>query len=104
MTTQPEASATPRTDKLVVDLPHNSLGAIIDLMQFARMLEREVAELRRDAEARLEALKLALEAMDYMGDVLNDMDVVFEEDEDAVMPAFNAVRSAIAAALGGKDE
>jgi len=45
----------------------------------------------------LEALKAAETAMNYMGDVLNGMDAVTEDDEH-IFPAFYIVRAAIAKA------
>lgn len=48
----------------------------------------------------LEALKAALKAMDYMGDIMNGMDIVMEEDEAVVNPAFMKARAAIKKAEG----
>lgn len=50
-----------------------------------------------------EALTLALHAMEFMGDTLNNIDAVCTEDVEYVTPAFNAVRELLAAAPeGGK--
>lgn len=50
----------------------------------------------RAREAELEkALGLAYEAMNHMGDILNDMDIGEEEDIQKVGPAFEAVRAAL---------
>ena len=49
-----------------------------------------------------EALVMALEAMNYMGDILNGMDAVEAEDEEVMTPAFNKVRAVIKA-ISGKD-
>ncbi|WP_259565567.1 DUF551 domain-containing protein [Enterobacter sichuanensis] len=43
----------------------------------------------------IDALEKALEAMSFMGDTLNAMDAVCEEDVEYVTPAFEAVRSAL---------
>lgn len=43
------------------------------------------------------ALRLALDAMNYMGDILNNMDAVEQEDEAKTAPAFEAVRAALSA-------
>ncbi len=51
-----------------------------------------------------EALTLALQAMEFMGDTLNNIDAVCTEDVEYVTPAFNAVRELLAAAPeGGND-
>ncbi|WP_435341794.1 hypothetical protein [Klebsiella quasipneumoniae] len=50
-----------------------------------------------------DALEKALAAMEFMGDTLNNLDAVCTEDVELVSPAFDAVRSVLAAALqGGK--
>ncbi len=48
-----------------------------------------------------EALTLALQAMEFMGDTLNNIDAVRTEDVEYVTPAFNAVRELLAAAPEG---
>lgn len=48
-----------------------------------------------------EALTLALQAMEFMGDTLNNIDAVCTEDVEYVTPAFNAVRELLAAAPEG---
>ncbi|ENY4831361.1 hypothetical protein ACR0WR_001460, partial [Serratia marcescens] len=51
-----------------------------------------------------EALTLALQAMEFMGDTLNNIDAVCTEDVEFVTPAFTAVRELLAAAPeGGND-
>jgi hypothetical protein len=45
-----------------------------------------------------EALTLALQAMEFMGDTLNNIDAVCTEDVEYVTPAFTAVRGLLAAA------
>ncbi|WP_164038018.1 hypothetical protein [Serratia marcescens] len=47
-----------------------------------------------------EALTLALQAMEFMGDTLNNIDAVCTEDVEYVTPAFNAVRELLAAVPG----
>lgn len=44
------------------------------------------------------ALKLANAAMNHMGDALNDIDAVTDEDVERHGPAFSAVRAALAKA------
>ncbi|WP_129544410.1 hypothetical protein [Serratia sp. 1D1416] len=48
-----------------------------------------------------EALTLALQAMEFMGDTLNNIDAVCTEDVEYVTPAFTAVRGLLAAAPEG---
>ncbi|HEJ6970399.1 TPA: hypothetical protein SMF36_000350 [Serratia marcescens] len=48
-----------------------------------------------------EALTLALQAMEFMGDTLNNIDAVCAEDVEYVAPAFNAVRELLAAVPEG---
>ena len=43
----------------------------------------------------IDALENALQAMSFMGDTLNDMDAVCEEDIEYVTPAFDAVRKVL---------
>ena len=43
----------------------------------------------------VDALEKALQAMSFMGDTLNNLDVVCEEDVEYVSPAFEAVRSVL---------
>lgn len=57
-----------------------------------------VAELMTRGDAApdlLETIKLAYDAMNYMGDILNGMDAVMPEDEQATTAAFSAVRAAL---------
>ena len=46
-----------------------------------------------------DALRLAMDAMNYMGDALNDMDACEPEDEAATSLAFAVVRTALGEAL-----
>ncbi|RYM55606.1 hypothetical protein [Serratia proteamaculans] len=48
-----------------------------------------------------EALTLALQAMEFMGDTLNNIDAVCTEDVEYVTPAFTAVRGLLEAAPEG---
>lgn len=50
------------------------------------------------APQMLEALRGCLEVMDHMGDILNGMDCVTEEDEEFATPRWEAARAAIASA------
>lgn len=59
--------------------------------------------LRGDEIFRLrEALRLAEAAMNYMGDVLNNMDAVEPEDLAITKPAFEAARAALNHTQGAK--
>ncbi|WP_270031523.1 hypothetical protein [Klebsiella quasipneumoniae] len=49
-------------------------------------------------DAARDALEKALAAMEFMGDTLNNLDAVCTEDVELVAPAFDAVRSVLAAA------
>lgn len=49
-------------------------------------------------DAARDALEKALTAMEFMGDTLNNLDAVCTEDVELVAPAFDAVRSVLAAA------
>lgn len=55
-------------------------------------------ELRELNAELLRALELADKAMNHMGDILNGMDAVTEEDIELATPAFEAVAAAIAKA------
>ncbi len=65
------------------------------------MLLQEVEWRRKMHDDQLEALKAALEAMNYMGDILNGMDAATKEDIAFATPRFIKVREAIARAEGG---
>lgn len=59
----------------------------------------------RTDNARLRgALELASQAMEHMGEVLNGMDAVTEEDEAITAPAYEAVRAALAGEGEAKEE
>jgi hypothetical protein len=47
-----------------------------------------------------EALRLAYDAMNYMGDILNDMDAVETEDMKKTAKAFETVRAILRAIEG----
>ncbi|HHB7986582.1 TPA: hypothetical protein ACN7OK_000928 [Klebsiella pneumoniae] len=51
------------------------------------------------SDSARDALEKALAAMEFMGDTLNNLDAVCTEDVELVAPAFDAVRSVLAAAL-----
>lgn len=55
------------------------------------IIKSQAAEIERLRDA----LILAEGAMNYMGDILNGMDAVEPEDEQATEPAFLAIRAAI---------
>lgn len=70
----------------------------------AAMLAQPVSQGKLPDNVR-EALTLALQAMEFMGDTLNNIDAVCTEDVEYVTPAFTAVRGLLAAAPeGGNDE
>ena len=58
------------------------------------------AELIASAPELLEALQLALNAMNEMGDILNFHDLAEQSKVDELTPAFDKARSAINKALG----
>ncbi|MCR4144897.1 hypothetical protein [Alcaligenes faecalis] len=60
---------------------------------FALLAERDAQA--AEIERLRAALILAEGAMNYMGDILNGMDAVEPEDEQATEPAFLAVRAAL---------
>ncbi|QET15114.1 hypothetical protein [Klebsiella pneumoniae] len=65
---------------------------------FREMLETSTNSPAIPDSAR-DALEKALAAMEFMGDTLNNLDAVCTEDVELVAPAFDAVRSVLAAAL-----
>ena len=52
------------------------------------------ASLEREARLR-EALRAGFEVMNNLGDILNNMDAVTEEDEEWATPRWNKVRAAL---------
>ncbi|MCS4315752.1 hypothetical protein M2407_000051 [Serratia sp. BIGb0234] len=66
----------------------------------AAMLAQPVSQGKLPDNVR-EALVLALQAMEFMGDTLNNIDAVCTEDVEYVTPAFTAVRGLLAAAPEG---
>lgn len=73
-----------------------SLSAHIlsDLLKAGYLFADEGTLARAAAERAkyIEVIRLAYDAMNHMGDVLNGMDAVEPEDEDQTAPAFIAVR------------
>lgn len=70
----------------------------------AAMLAQPVSQGCKLPDNVREALTLALQAMEFMGDTLNNIDAVCTEDVEYVTPAFAAVRGLLAAAPeGGND-
>jgi hypothetical protein len=67
----------------------------------AAMLAQPVSQGYKLPDNVREALTLALQAMEFMGDILNNIDAVCTEDVEYVTPAFNAVRVLLAAAPEG---
>ncbi|HFZ1853038.1 TPA: hypothetical protein ACIJYK_003012 [Serratia marcescens] len=67
----------------------------------AAMLAQPVSSGCKLPDKVREALTLALQAMEFMGDTLNNIDAVCTEDVEYVTPAFNAVRELLAAAPDG---
>ncbi|EBV3427715.1 hypothetical protein DOC67_07690 [Salmonella enterica subsp. enterica serovar Montevideo] len=62
--------------------------------------ERDDALLIAAAPDLLEALQLALNAMNEMGDILNFHDLAEQNKVDELTPAFDKARAAISKALG----
>ncbi|EPF7464946.1 hypothetical protein ACSTTR_002937 [Serratia marcescens] len=67
----------------------------------AAMLAQPVSSGYKLPDNVREALTLALQAMEFMGDTLNNIDAVCTEDVEFVTPAFTAVRELLAAAPEG---
>lgn len=67
----------------------------------AAMLAQPVSQECKLPDNVREALTLALQAMEFMGDTLNNIDAVCTEDVEYVTPAFTAVRGLLAAAPEG---
>lgn len=86
-------------DTLIVDGDGNDIALVLG--DYATQSEVMEARSRLIAAAPdlLEALKAADAALNHLGDVLNGMDAVSEEDE-LHFPAFEKVRAAIAKAEG----
>lgn len=64
----------------------------------AAMLAQPVSQGCKLPDNVREALTLALQAMEFMGDTLNNIDAVCTEDVEYVTPAFTAVRGLLEAA------
>lgn len=75
-------------------------GSVVDADGQVVAIVMRAADLPAIAAApdMLAALRLALDAMNHIGDVLNGMDATMPEDEARTTPAFDAVRAAIARA------
>lgn len=70
----------------------------------AAMLAQPVSQGGKLSGNVRETLTLALQAMEFMGDTLNNIDAVCTEDVEYVTPAFNAVRGLLTAAPEGGNE
>jgi len=69
-----------------------------NLVAAVKAEQAKEADLLAMAAETLAALKLAYEAMNYLGDVLNGMGAVMPEDEEATTEAFMMVRAVLAKA------
>lgn len=70
----------------------------------AAMLAQPVSQGYKLPDNVREALTLALQAMEFMGDTLNNIDAVCTEDVEYVTPAFTAVRRLLAAVPEGNQD
>lgn len=72
------------------------------VFRLAEHLDRDPLEVAEGLDLVLmaEALEAAYEAMNYVGDILNGMDAVTEDDEAFATPLFEKVRAALAALRG----
>ncbi|HBT3181749.1 TPA: hypothetical protein MBF34_004864 [Klebsiella aerogenes] len=81
-----------------------SYGMVIPVgwVEFDPEIEVQVANQQMMAAAPelMEALQLALNAMNEMGDILNFHDLAEQSKVDELTPAFDKARAAIAKALG----
>ncbi|CAI1024747.1 hypothetical protein [Serratia proteamaculans] len=110
--TAPPAPAVPEEqawDELCLKNPEMTIGdAIIRAASWnacrAAMLAQPVSQGCELPDNVREALTLALQAMEFMGDTLNNIDAVCTEDVEYVTPAFTAVRGLLAAAPGGGND
>lgn len=87
----------------LIDFINQEIDKWDDERRYVRVLEIALAALTQPASPALnlpgdarQALNLALQAMEFMGDTLNNLDAVCPEDVEFVTPAFNAVRSILA--------
>lgn len=83
-------------------LSHPDTGPITITVQRAEGLTpaQKLAAMTKQRDVLLEALELSLAAMEHMGNAINEMDAVTEEDE-VHYAAFEQARAAIAIAKGG---
>ena len=87
-----------KQEKWIKNLEETMICATDRAEEWERMAisNREACvELQSRAEAAERALTLALPAMEFMGDTLNNLDAVCSEDVEFVTPAFDAVRSVL---------
>jgi ssDNA-specific exonuclease RecJ len=70
-----------------------------DAIQFAELyaslLKEELSALREENERLRKALGAGYECINYLGDLLNEMDAVEPEDEEYTTPLINKVTSAL---------
>ncbi|EJY7992278.1 hypothetical protein OHI49_001128 [Salmonella enterica] len=89
------------------DIPHWDVDEdyIVDVTEghilfSAENANKQEIKLASAAPDLLEALKLALNAMNEMGDILNFHDLAEQNKVDELTPAFDKARAAISKALG----
>lgn len=73
-----------------------SRAAMLNQSEHERDMVEPVSKPYKLPERVTNALTLSLQAMEFMGDTLNNLDAVCEEDVEFVAPAFEAVRAALA--------
>lgn len=76
----------------------------IDAAYIAAANPEAIRALLAERDALLDAVRLAYDAMNYLGDVLNGMDAAEPEDVERTAPAFDAVRAALAQHQGEKHD
>ena len=89
----PHAMATRQSDAAIEN-------AFVDAKHDVLALSTEVAALKAQRDELVEALKLAYITMQHMGNILNNIDAVDEEEDAQHDAAFEAVASLIAKHAG----
>ncbi|MGX9740994.1 hypothetical protein [Pseudocitrobacter corydidari] len=79
-------------------------AAMLNHSEHERDMVEPVSQPYKLPERVTNALTLSLQAMEFMGDTLNNLDAVCKEDVEFVAPAFEAVRAVLAGNFRGNED
>lgn len=89
-----ETASNPGHLAIYYNIPRPN-GSVWQLTREALILQCAAIWVERERAAAAKILTTAYECMNYLGDTLNGMDAVEDDDEEYTNPRFDAVRAAL---------